>query len=146
MDVEWFIRNLEFYRDTGNHYADVKLRALNFGHFVRIFCNFQEAVTRKPYFRRHRFSKMFFFYCRNWPSLGLAVYFSCTMYKASSFVDVKVDEKQEKHSSVTVVNCSPPSLDVTNCVLSRVDCFGDCNTCKAQEHRTATWTCWHVDG
>jgi len=69
------------------------------------------------------------------------VHFSCTMYKPSSFVDTHVEEKQEKLSSVIVVYCSTPSLDVTNCVLSRVDCMGDCNTCKAQERQTATWTC-----
>jgi len=68
------------------------------------------------------------------------------MYKPSSFVNIQVKKNQEKLSSVTVVYCSAAALDVTNCVLSRVDGMGDCNTCKAQEHQTATWTCWHVDG
>jgi hypothetical protein len=146
MDVGWFIRHLEFCRDLGNDYAYVKLHALSFGHFVIIFCNFQEAVTRKPCFRRPRFSKNFLFVLCKMTFFKFGRAFFCTLYKSSLFVDMHVVGKKEKRSSVTAIYCSTTSLDVTNCVLSRGDCMGDCDMCKAQERQAATWTCWHVDG
>jgi hypothetical protein len=56
MDLRWFVRHLEFCRDSGGQCSDVQSSALKLMvDILSIFFNLQEAVTRKPCFRRPMF-------------------------------------------------------------------------------------------